>query len=692
MPEPLKIRRLVVCVALGLAAWPSLAGTAAMPGTGRAAVSPVTSSFNLERDREPIIPLDGSWRFHPGDDPDGTRGWASPNFDDSDWTLLRSDRSWSGQGYPAMSGFAWYRFDIQQAAGQGPVSLLLAPIETSYEVYVDGKLAGTAGQMPPSLAPFGMFQFHEFPLTGAQTHTPLSTAQTIHVALRVWHSKIWAGYIGGGPSRSGSQAGATRLIDAEMTHRRNLQRFIFVDSYSYSIVAALVGLTIFGLFCFRPREREYLWFAILLISAAMDQALTIVYNVYAILPVPVYDFLDGSLTALNQAAGLAFFSIVLRARRGRIWTICLALAIVNPIFNVLYWPGWLSVPTSAALSLLCILPSSVWVLAILLRRAVGRDPDAILLLIPTVLYHGVFFVLNIALLLSQGGWIRIPDILEEPLPLPPFTIHWQILVDLVFLIALLAFLIRRFTMARQGEERFTGQLEAARQVQQVLLPEAIPEMASFSVDCIYRPAEVVGGDFFQILHRTEGDLLIVVGDVAGKGLAAAMMVSVLVGAIRAEVEHTSDPVTLLSSLNERMLGRSESGVTTCLCARLSTNGELSIASAGHLPPYLNGRELTTPGAFPLGIVGNQTYERIALQLNPGDRLTFVSDGVVEAQNKFGELLGFDRIQAISMRPAAEIADAASRFGQIDDITVVTIEFRRSAFELSPQLAVQAAEA
>jgi hypothetical protein len=119
---------------------------------------------------------------------------------------------------------------------------------------------------------------------------------------------------------------------------------------------------------------------------------------------------------------------------------------------------------------------------VLARRAIQRDPDAWLLAIPTGLYYGFFFLYNLALLLSQAGWIVMPDALLEPLPLPPFTMHWQILVDLIFLAALLAFLIRRFTQARQGEERYTTQLEAARQVQHLLLPEAIPQVAGFAID------------------------------------------------------------------------------------------------------------------------------------------------------------------------------------------------------------------
>ncbi len=166
------------------------------------------------------------------------------------------------------------------------------------------------------------------------------------------------------------------------------------------------------------------------------------------------------------------------------------------------------------------------------------------------------------------------------------------------------FLIRRFTIARRREERWEGALEAARQVQNLLLPEAIPQVPGFSIDCIYRPADAVGGDFFQILSCGDGNLLIVIGDAAGKGLPAAMMVSMIVGAIRTEAAHTTDPSELASALNNRMTGRNAdefgSGFTTCLCAHLSADGRLVMANAGHIPPYRNGREMAMPGALSAG--------------------------------------------------------------------------------------------
>jgi serine phosphatase RsbU (regulator of sigma subunit) len=130
------------------------------------------------------------------------------------------------------------------------------------------------------------------------------------------------------------------------------------------------------------------------------------------------------------------------------------------------------------------------------------------------------------------------------------------------------------------------------------------------------------------------------------------------------------------------MGRAHGGFTTCLAAHITQGGLLTLANAGHLLPYLNGEEIDLVGALPLGILAETEYEYAAIQLKPGDRLTFVSDGVVEAQSKShgnkDELFGFDRTRALSSQPAAVIAEAARTFGQNDDITVVTVEFSGSS--------------
>jgi len=151
--------------------------------------------------------------------------------------------------------------------------------------------------------------------------------------------------------------------------------------------------------------------------------------------------------------------------------------------------------------------------------------DARLLLIPTLLDLGFYLADNVAIVLGQAGWIKNPYILSStPIPIPPFSMRPGILFHLVFLLALLVFLIRRFSMARRKEEHMAGELEAARQVQQILMPEQLDQCPGFNVESIYQPAEQVGGDFYQQIALTQGGMLIVVGDVSGKGLPAAMMV------------------------------------------------------------------------------------------------------------------------------------------------------------------------
>jgi hypothetical protein len=635
-------------------------------------------SFDLDRGREPLVSLDGLWRFQPGDSPSapGSRQplWATPGFDDSAWPLLRSDQSWSAQGYPGMSGFAWYRFTVRVPAGDKPTSLLLAPIVTSFEVFVDGKRVGGSGKMPSTIMLNSQIRYHLFPLAPAG----IGSERTVQVALRVWHSPIWASYVGGGPFQSGHLAGAPLLLASERQHRQFARNVRYVDSYSYSIASALIGFTILCLFLFRPAEREYLWFAIILLSQSADNVLYVGQQIYSWPPIPINDLLDGIFVALGIYSSFCFFWRILHARAGLLSRIVLALVAFSPLPVVFYWPGWFSAPASAAIQLACLLPAAVCIFWLLVKRALSGNLDARLLLVPTLLDVGFYVADNVAIVLAQAGWTRLPRVLEVPLPLPPFTMQTGILLHLFFLLAMLVFLILRFTRARRREVWLAGEFEAARQVQQVLLPDVLDQCPGFTVDWVYQPDEQVGGDFFQQIADGRGGLLIVVGDVSGKGLPAAMMVSVLVGAIRAEAEHGASPSALLRSLNNRMMGRSQGGFTTCLAAHITAEGLLTLANAGHLPPYLNGQEMGVPGALPLGILAQAQYECTNLLLAPGDRLTFVSDGVVEAQSKTplqsAELFGFERTRQLSRQPAATIAAAALLFGQSDDITVVTVEF------------------
>ena len=151
-----------------------------------------------------------------------------------------------------------------------------------------------------------------------------------------------------------------------------------------------------------------------------------------------------------------------------------------------------------------------------------------------------------------------------------------------------------------------------------------------------------------------------------------MLGTLIVGRAGTLAQENLGPAEMLDRLNRHLYGRTDGGFATCLCALLAADGMLSLANAGHLSPYRNGCELACEPGLPLGILPEANYVQTCTQLDPGDTLTFMSDGVVEARNAQGELFGFDRAQAISAEAAQKIAEQAAAFGQEDDITVLTL--------------------
>jgi serine phosphatase RsbU (regulator of sigma subunit) len=213
-------------------------------------------------------------------------------------------------------------------------------------------------------------------------------------------------------------------------------------------------------------------------------------------------------------------------------------------------------------------------------------------------------------------------------------------------------------------------------VQQRLVPAALPQLDRIRLEAAYLPAQEVGGDFYQILPQIDGSTLIVIGDVSGKGMKAAMTGALVLGGLRSLAREGYSPRQILTRLNDQFVSAPDGGFVTCLCARLDTDGELTLANAGHLSPYRNGEEVPLESGLPLGITTHAEYTETRLQLAPGDSLTFLSDGVIEARNSAGELYGFDRTRQISTQSAEAIAAAAQSFGQEDDITVLTLAFAR----------------
>ncbi len=243
----------------------------------------------------------------------------------------------------------------------------------------------------------------------------------------------------------------------------------------------------------------------------------------------------------------------------------------------------------------------------------------------------------------------------------------------LLLVGGLAYALYRY-LVKQGQRQgaLLQEYRNARAVQQVLIPENAPEIAGYAIHSVYKPYGEVGGDFFQVIPIAEGGVLIVIGDVSGKGMPAAMTVSLLVGTIRTLAHYTQRPGAMMAAMNQRLIGRSHGGFTTCLVLRADPDGTLTIANAGHISPYLAGRELECATGLPLGIVWAPAYEETVFAMAEGEQLMLVTDGVVEARDASGELLGFERTKGLSGESAEVVARAAAGFGQDDDITVLTV--------------------
>jgi len=235
-------------------------------------------------------------------------------------------------------------------------------------------------------------------------------------------------------------------------------------------------------------------------------------------------------------------------------------------------------------------------------------------------------------------------------------------------------LLRRLLKSVRAQRLMALDVKQAQEVQQVILPVARTAIPGLVIESEYRPAREVGGDFFQIIpHPADGSLLIVAGDVTGKGLKAGMLVALLVGAIRSTAELNGDPLFVLEALNRRLIGRSEAHAT-CLALRIATDGEITLANAGHVPPYLNGESVAMEGALPLGMMEDAEFSVMRFRLAQGDRLVLVSDGIAEATDADGQLFGFERVQQLLQtgKSASEVAGAAQNFGQEDDISVIAV--------------------
>ncbi len=244
------------------------------------------------------------------------------------------------------------------------------------------------------------------------------------------------------------------------------------------------------------------------------------------------------------------------------------------------------------------------------------------------------------------------------------------------------------------QHRLREQLEVAKQIQVKLLPDVLPLSDRLEIAGLSRPAQDVGGDYYDVIELEGGDLIAIVADVSGKGIQAAIRMAGLQAMTHSLGFQDVGPGALLSHLNHFLgTGRLRGHFITACCLRFpAAGGSVRLASAGHEPIIFarTGEEprlVEEVGGLPLGLRDGQEYEEIDLDLIEGDRLLIYTDGITDTRDGSGELFGTDRLttgiaaagdadaQAFLDSLVAELESYRGDRPWPDDLTALTFHYR-----------------
>jgi sigma-B regulation protein RsbU (phosphoserine phosphatase) len=263
--------------------------------------------------------------------------------------------------------------------------------------------------------------------------------------------------------------------------------------------------------------------------------------------------------------------------------------------------------------------------------------------------------------------------LESTVPHAFTAEHERMLVTLGSYVAIALENARLYEDARESERRLRSELDTAREIQRQLLPTGAREVPGLDLAAAYVPARTLGGDFYDFLPYGEGRLGFALGDVSGKGTAAALYGSLAIGTVREiVVDHRREPADMLALLNKRLLGaRLDSRFIAMLFAIYDApTRRLTLANAGGPYPLLvrDGvvQAIRLEGV-PLGLLPEIAYDEITVELRPGDVVLFASDGILESENAAKEEFGPARLEAL----LAGLSPQDSASGIAEQILVAT---------------------
>jgi hypothetical protein len=597
------------------------------------------------------VDIDQGWKEQAGDNP----AWAQPGFDDSQWKTVELDDMGAAQ-----PGWQWFRLRIKLAPGHRHVHLLFAGGVGTYQVYINGEKADGPEVLP----------FFEVKRPTEQVIPVPNEATDLVLALRTRATKTYRYYHL--PLFLTAELGTPGAIEDERAAMESVRLYLAVPSIVINLVVLLAGLAALALYRAQRGHAEYRWLGLYLLLLAISTMLG-VGSETGLIPLAWNDFLGDPLIYAFTILQIEFTFSFAGQRVGRAWRVYEWLLPTPLLLFAVMLIGNVSGNPYALVEAAMILPAALLLPVLLLIWYRRGNREAGWLILPSLLPVATAALFDVGFVAIYAGWDRL-KFLDDPILVGPVALWLSDVGDFLFVLAIAVVMFFRFTRVSREQARTAAELEAARTIQRRLVPARVPQVAGYTLEAAYYPAQEVGGDFYQVLESGGGAPMVVVGDVSGKGLKAAMTSTLALGALQALAKENLGPAAVLTRLNRQLAETRDEGFITCVCARLSPNGQVTVANAGHLPPYHDGREIQLDPSLPLGIASDAEYAETTLTLALGDTLTFLSDGVVEARNASGELFGFERTAAISTQAAESIARAASTFGQEDDITVLTLQY------------------
>ena len=252
----------------------------------------------------------------------------------------------------------------------------------------------------------------------------------------------------------------------------------------------------------------------------------------------------------------------------------------------------------------------------------------------------------------------------------------------------------RLVEQERERQKLEHELQIARDIQQALIPHGLHDFPHLAVTGVHQPCNAVGGDYFDVFPIADDRTAILIADVSGKGIGAALLTTMLQGALSGMTLGT-DPVRVFNHINKFLCEHSEVGrYATMFFGVIDHDGSLEYIKGGHPSPLLLRRgevtDLYMDGSFPVGLVDDAVYTSVRMQLEPEDTLVLFSDGITEAEDPERVLFGFPRLRevltghdCVPLESLQKIVlDAVNNFARgaspTDDMTLLVVRYRADA--------------